>query len=90
MAFATGFAIYFIMWWITLFAVLPWGVRSQVEAGDVVPGSAPSAPAQPMLLKKALWTTAVSGVLFAIGYAVHSAGVTMEDILFLDGRIGTS
>ena len=28
-------AIYFVVWWITLFAVLPWGVRSQAESRDI-------------------------------------------------------
>ncbi len=40
-------AIYFTTWWIVLFAVLPWGVRSQEEARDVVPGSDPGAPTLP-------------------------------------------
>lgn len=57
-------AVYFTIWWIVLFAVLPWGVRSQVESGDVVPGSEPGAPAAPKLLVKALWTTFVSGIVF--------------------------
>lgn len=59
-------AIYFVMWWIVLFAVLPFGVKSQHESGDVVPGSEPGAPVAPLLLKKALWTTVASAVLFAI------------------------
>jgi predicted secreted protein len=29
MSLATAIAIYFIIWWVVLFAVLPWGVRSQ-------------------------------------------------------------
>ena len=37
-------AVYFIIWWVTLFAVLPWGVRSQAEAADVAPGTEPGAP----------------------------------------------
>ena len=28
---STGFAIYFVMWWIVLFLTLPFGVRSQQE-----------------------------------------------------------
>jgi predicted secreted protein len=38
-------AIYVVVWWITIFAILPIGVRSQDEAGEVVPGSDPGAPA---------------------------------------------
>jgi predicted secreted protein len=53
-------ATYFVIWWITLFAILPFGVKSQIEDGTVVPGSEPGAPARPMLLKKAIATTIVS------------------------------
>jgi len=38
MAFFTGFAVYFLIWWITLFIVLPYGNRSQAEDGSVVEG----------------------------------------------------
>ena len=59
-------ATFFTLWWIVLFAVLPFGVRSQVENGEVVPGSEAGAPQAPMLLRKALWTTAISVALFAV------------------------
>lgn len=58
-------AVYFTMWWTVLFAVLPFGVKSQHETNEVVPGSEPGAPVAPLLLKKAAWTTAASTVLFA-------------------------
>ncbi|MBV8767669.1 MAG: DUF1467 family protein [Hyphomicrobiales bacterium] len=61
-------AIYIVVWWITIFAILPIGVRSQDEAGEVVPGSDPGAPALPRLALKALITTAVSAVILAIIY----------------------
>ena len=35
---STVIAIYFLIWWIALFAVLPWGVRSQDESGEVDAG----------------------------------------------------
>lgn len=60
-----GLAIYFTIWWIVLFAVLPFGVRSQHEDADMTPGTDPGAPVAPRLLLKALITTAVSCVLFA-------------------------
>jgi len=65
MALTTSLAIYFVLWWIVLFAVLPWGVRSQAEAGDVTPGTDPGAPVIPSLGKKAIWTTIVATVIFA-------------------------
>ncbi len=58
-------AVYFTMWWIVLFAILPLGVRSLHEEGETPEGSDPGAPMAPMLLKKAVLTTGVSTVLFA-------------------------
>ena len=37
MSYATLFAIYAIAWWLSLFAVLPLGVKSQEESGEVTP-----------------------------------------------------
>jgi predicted secreted protein len=58
-------AIYITIWWIVLFAILPWGVRSQHEDGDVVAGTDPGAPVAPRLLAKAIATTIVSTIIFA-------------------------
>lgn len=58
-------AIFFTMWWIVLFAVLPFGVRSQEENGEVTPGTEPGAPQAPRLVAKAIWTTILSLILFA-------------------------
>lgn len=72
MSLATSFAIYFIIWWTVLFAVLPWGVRSQQESGAVAPGTDPGAPAIPRLRRKLLWTTIVAALVFAIWYVVYA------------------
>ena len=59
-------AIYFTMWWIVLFAILPLGVRSQHENEEgLLLGTDPGAPIAPKLLMKAGLTTLVSAVLFA-------------------------
>lgn len=65
-----GLALYFVIWWILLFAVLPFGVRSQVESGDVVQGSEPGAPALPALREKAIWTTLVASIVLVVVAAV--------------------
>ena len=71
MTITTALAIYFILWWLTLFAVLPWGVRSQHESGDIAPGTDPGAPALPRIAAKLLWTTIVSAIVFALLYVVY-------------------
>lgn len=60
-----GLAIFFTMWWIVLFAVLPFGVRSQHEEADYAEGTDPGAPVAPKLLLKAAITTLVTSLLFA-------------------------
>ena len=71
MAVATAIAIYFLIWWITLFAVLPFGVQRQDEGGAIAPGTDPGAPALPRLGLKLLWTTGVATVIFAACYLVY-------------------
>ncbi len=77
-----GIAVFFVMWWVVLIAVLPWGVKTAQEAGeDGVPGQATSAPQNPMLLKKALWTTLVTAVLFSVFWVgVENEWVTIDDL----------
>ena len=60
-------AVFFTIWWIVLFAVLPFGVKSPHEAGsaELPPGADAGAPVAPMLLRKAVWTTLISALLFA-------------------------
>ena len=71
MATSTVIAIYFIIWWVVLFAVLPWGVHSQQESGDVAPGTDPGAPAVHRIGMKLIYTTVVASVVFGILYAVY-------------------
>jgi len=68
----TMIAIYFLIWWITLFAVLPWGVRSQTESGEVVPGSDPGAPAIHRVWRKLFWTTVVASIIFGVLYVCYT------------------
>jgi predicted secreted protein len=72
-------AVYFVVWWVVLFAVLPFGVRTQDETGDVTLGTTSSAPARPLLIRKAIATTVVAGVVVGgMWIAVDVYGVTLE------------
>ena len=66
MSVITILAMYAVSWWITLFAVLPLGVRSQVESGEITPGTEPGAPAKPRLLRVIAITT-VAAIPVAVG-----------------------
>jgi predicted secreted protein len=81
MAISTVIAIFFIIWWVVLFAVLPWGVRSQQESGEVAPGTDPGAPAVHRVWIKLLWTTVIAGVLFGILAVSYRSGLIPYDFL---------
>jgi len=61
-------AIYFTIWWVTLLAILPLGVRSlhEEEGHEAPAGSDPGAPVAPRLAMKAALTTVVSAVVFGV------------------------
>lgn len=82
-------AIYVIIWWTTLFAILPLGVRSQIESGDVLPGSEPGAPVLPAMGRKMLLTTVISAVVFGGYYFVYTRKlVSIDDLATLWGLLG--
>jgi predicted secreted protein len=58
--------LYFVVWWILLFAILPLRVETQAERGEIAAGTDPGAPAAPALREKALWTTALSSLVFVL------------------------
>ena len=86
MSLATALAIYFIIWWTVLFAVLPWSVRSQEETGAVAKGTDPGAPAVPYLRGKLIWTSVIAALVFALWYVVYTYRlIGIEDLAALLG-----
>jgi predicted secreted protein len=86
MSVTTAIAIYFLIWWVVLFAVLPWGVRSQSEHGDVSPCSDPGAPSLPRIALKLVWTSLVAGLVFGALYLIYVRRlITLEDFTRLIG-----
>ena len=74
MSLTLSFAVYVVIWWLTLFMILPWGI-SRVNPDDLLPGEDPGAPAKPQLFTKFIITTGVSLVFFVIFYFVYESGV---------------
>jgi len=72
MSWFQGIVAYIIIWWMVLFAVLPFGVRP-LEKGDI--GHAAGAPANPRLWLKAGVTTLVAGLLWLGFYALATSGL---------------
>jgi predicted secreted protein len=82
MTFTTALASFVLIWWLTLFAVLPWGIRSQHEAGERHLGTDPGAPVSFRLGRTLLWTTLVAVVIYAVLYFVYTRHlVTLDDLM---------
>jgi predicted secreted protein len=64
-----GIVAYVVIWWVVIFAVLPFGVRP-TEEGD--PGYAAGAPANPRLWLKAGVTTLVATLIWLGFYTIVS------------------
>jgi predicted secreted protein len=81
MTISSALAIYFVVWWVVLFAVLPFGVRSQHEDGGGVAGTDPGAPVAHGMVRKLIWTTIISAVLFGVGMWANRVGILNVDSL---------
>jgi predicted secreted protein len=78
-------ALFFIIWWTMLFAVLPFFTRTQAEAGDVVPGTPESAPAAFKPLMILVVTTAASLVVLAIVWSLFHFKIIDIDAMLARG-----
>jgi predicted secreted protein len=71
MKWTSAVAIYFILWWVTLFVVLPFGVKNAAETGEAVEeGNDAGAPISHGLAWKAIVTTVLASVIFVVLYWV--------------------
>ena len=79
-------AIYVLFWTLSLFLVLPWGVRTSEEEGvRGEPGHAESAPHVFRAGRVVLWTTLVATLLFGLYYANYVHGwLTVDDLDWLN------
>jgi predicted secreted protein len=81
MTYFSAFVLYAILWFLTLFVVLPLRLVTQGEAGQIVPGTPESAPQDAQMRKRLTITTLVSALIWAVVIAVILSGVIgLDDI----------
>lgn len=84
MSIMSAIVLYAVIWALVFFIVNPLWQTSQSEDGHVVPGTPASAPIDAMVAKKAVITTVVGTVLFALAYAGIELGwFSLEKLNFL-------
>ena len=80
-------AIYFLFWSLSLFVVLPFGIRNNHETGEpLVEGQSDGAPANFNARRLAINTTIVATIAFALFYANYVMGWIQPDMLNMFGQ----
>jgi len=76
MGWLTGVVVYILVWWVTLFTMLPLWVRP----ADPEAGHDPGAPQYPYLGRKLVLTTVLAGVIWlGIYVVVHEPWLSFRD-----------
>ncbi|MCO6050722.1 DUF1467 family protein [Mesorhizobium sp. RP14(2022)] len=74
-------ALTFIVWWLTLFAVLPFSLRTQDDENEVILGTTSSAPNGSHMRRAMLRTTIVTVILMGSAYLlVNRLGLGIDSI----------
>jgi predicted secreted protein len=68
----TALVLYVLIWWVALFAVLPFGTKPVADA-DAATGWR-GAPENPRMGRKILWTTLIATLIWVAFLVVQSTG----------------
>jgi predicted secreted protein len=79
MTITAAIVLFSVTWFMVFFCVLPVRFQSQSEAGDVVPGTPKSAPADAQIGHKARITTAIAVILSLVIYGIIVSGWITRD-----------
>jgi predicted secreted protein len=81
MSITSAIVLFAVIWFMVLFVVLPLRMKTQGEAGEIVPGTHASAPADPQLKRKVKIVTLASFVLWVIiAGTILSGIISIRDI----------
>ena len=81
MGITSALVLFAVIWFMVLFVVLPLGLQTQSEAGEVVPGTPGSAPANLDLKRKIKQTSFWAVIIWAIVTGVVLSGlITVRDL----------
>ena len=80
MGITSALVLYAVFWFMVLFLVLPVGLKTQGDVGEVVPGTPASSP-EGLNLRRKLWiVTLISAVLWVITATIIITGaITISD-----------
>lgn len=84
MPLVTGIAVFFVLWWLLLFVILPLDIKGQHEDGDVVRGTEPGAPSHPFIKRKIIQTTILTAIVWVIIFVIIEFNlIDLDNIPFI-------
>lgn len=84
MGWTGAIVIYACSWFVSLWVILPRGVATQQEVGEIVPGTPPGAPADVPIKRKFLWASGLALIpVIATGLIMEFQILALDDFDFL-------
>ena len=81
MGITSAIVLYAVVWFMVFFVILPIGLSTQGDEGEIVPGTHASSPARFPLRRKVLQTTAWGTAIWAVIAGVILSGwISVRDI----------
>lgn len=85
MSITAAIVLYVVIWFVTMFVVLPIGLRTQGDEGEIVPGTHAGAPSNFRLKRTLVIVTITGTIVWAIAAGIIMSGwITVEDIDWFD------
>lgn len=75
MSWFSALVLYAVIWFLTLFVILPLRLVTQGDAGTVVPGTPQGAPVEAQMKRRLVITTGVASVVWVLVTAIILSGV---------------
>ena len=85
MTISAALVLFAVIWFLTLFIILPLNIRTQNEQGTIAQGTPASAPTNPNMKAKMLWTTIVATLIWLpVCSIIIFEIITIADVNFYD------
>lgn len=75
MSILSALVLFAMIWFLTLFVVLPIRLKTQGDVGKIVPGTMAGAPAEPQMKRKMVIVSIITVILWAIITAIILSGI---------------
>ena len=87
MTISAAFVLYAVIWFLILFIILPLNLISQAESGTTTSGTPSSAPTNPNLKRKMLWTTMIAIIIWCpICLIILFELIPLQDLNFYEKK----